>query len=213
MQRRRPMKNKTAETDSSLSEVYDYDEETESENTGSDEVSEQEEELSEEEQEALLQKERKKEIRHILLGNFVVFEDGSYGAGSGAWVSPFGFSDGALRTLNFGISRKRFLYTSSVKNNTKILYDVLKAMKQTGRRLILATAPEYPVCYVKSYIFRPVVLMLEPVSSDKNNTEFVLHAYCSRSLLSILSILRAVSRLNKNLPSQITQNGRKNKTK
>lgn len=87
------MKNKTAETDSSLSEVYDYDEETESENTGSDEVSEQEEpeeELSEEEQEALLQKERKKEIRHILLGNFVVFEDGSYGAGSGAWVSPFG---------------------------------------------------------------------------------------------------------------------------
>ena len=64
------------------------DEETEPE---SDEDAEPDEETLRK----LQKKERRKEIRHILLGNFVVFEDGSYGAGNGAWVTPFGFSDGA----------------------------------------------------------------------------------------------------------------------
>lgn len=203
-----------AESDSVQGEPPEPDAETEPEPPESDrndnaehadsgEETASEEELTEEQLEELLQKERKKEIRHILLGNFVVFEDGSYGAGGGSWVTPFGFSDGALRMLNFGISVRKILYTSTVKNNTKILYEVLKSMKSIGRRLILATAPEYPSCLIKSLIFRPVVLLFETVSDDKNNTEFVLRAYCSRGIFSFLSIMRAVSRFNKALPREV----------
>ena len=177
----------------------DYEDEDEDEE-GDDES---EEELSEEELTALLRKARKKEIRNILLGNFMIYQDGSYGASTGTWVTQFGFNDGALGTINFGITRMQFRYTSTVKNNTRILYEVLKHMKTIGRRLILVTAQEYPACYVKSIVFRPVVLLFESVTYDQHNTNFILHAYCSRGLLSFLTILRAVKRFEKELPPQL----------
>ena len=183
-------------------------EDEDSEDDGDSDAEPEGKQLTEEELEELEQKLFKKEIRQVLLGNFVVYEDGSYGAGNGSWVSAFGFNDGALRTIYYGISRKQYPYTSVVKNNTKILFDVLRAMKKIGRRLIFVTESEYPACYIKSYIFRPVVLLFVPVSNDKHNTRFMLRAYCSRGLLSFLSIRRAVSRFDKEIPSQLSRGGR-----
>ena len=153
----------------------------------------------------LQKKERKKEIRNILLGNFVVYEDGSYGAGSHSFVTPFGFGDGAQETIFFGISQRQFRYETTFRNRTKALYQVLKSMRDVGRRLILQTAPEAAVCYIKSYIFRPVVLAFE---AEEDQKQFRLTAYCSRSLFSFLSVIHAVHKLDKKLPEGIRRYAR-----
>ena len=162
-----------------------------------------EEEPDEETLAKKLQKERRKEIKHILLGNFVVFEDGSYGAGNGAWVTPFGFGDGAQGTILLGVGEKQIRYGSSLRNSTKVMYQVLNHMKKIARRLILVTAPEAAACYVRSLIFRPVVLLFEEANDGENQMEFVLHAYCSRSIFSFLAVRQAVKRFERGLPKQI----------
>lgn len=172
------------------------------------EEEQEEEEPREEELIKQLLAERKKEIRNILLGNFVIYADGSYGAGNSAWVTPFGFGDGAQEAIFFGISHRKYHYTSTFRNEIKTLYQVEKSMQDVGRRLNLLTAPEADTCYVKSVFFRPVVLSFEKDKDEKDKDEngkpqFILHAYTSRSLTSFLAVKRAVSRFEKALPKQV----------
>lgn len=144
-----------------------------------------------------------KELRSILLGDLVRFEDGTYGAGSAMWRTRFGFGDGALETLLFGITERWRLYDTSLRDHRKAVYHVGKLMEKVGKPLVLQTVPGTVAVYMKSVFFRPVILMFEDAPVEKGHRELVLHAYCGQSLFAALSIRRAIARFNAVLPKQI----------
>ncbi|WP_028505332.1 hypothetical protein [Ruminococcus sp. FC2018] len=150
-------------------------------------------------------KERKREIKHILVGSYFTLDDGRMASGGGKWVSPLGVGDGAGSALLLGIKDKSFRYSTRLKNSTQVLHGVSKAMKDIGRELSLDCAADARACYIKSVVFRPVVLLFEEVIEQDRSSHFELHAYCGRSPLSFLSIRRAVSRLDKQLPDTISR--------
>ena len=130
---------------------------------------------------------------------------GKFSAGSARLVTPFGVGDGARETIMFGVKEKKYLYTTALKNNRQAIFQASKAMSDIGRALILETAPDAAVCYVKSYVFRPVVLIFEEREDDKGDLRLVLSAYCGRSPIAIIPIARAVSRFNKQLTDDISR--------
>lgn len=148
-------------------------------------------------------KDRRSEIRNVLLGNFSIDEQGRLCSGSGGWVTPFGFGDGAQQTIAFGVKHKTFLYRTKYKNNQQAVFNASKAMADIGRQLYLETAPDAAVCYVKSMFFRPVVLIFEERKLDDGSTRLELSAHCGRSPIAIIPVLRAVARFNKALPEEI----------
>ncbi|GEM_PF-5051378 len=150
-------------------------------------------------------RERSKEIRHILIGSYFTLEDGRMASGGGKWMSPLGVGDGASSALLFGIKMKRYHYGTRMKSNKQALFAVKKAMKNIGRELALDTAPNTSSCYVRSLLFRPVVLVFEEISLSDGTAHLELQAYCGRSIFSFFSIRRAVSRLDKELPENISR--------
>ncbi|MBR6337399.1 MAG: hypothetical protein IKR76_06665 [Ruminococcus sp.] len=163
-------------------------------------ISEEEPDNEQEKSPRQIAKERRAEVRHILLGNFAFDDKGRLGAGTGSWVTPYGLGDGAGQTIAFGVKEKRFSYSSALKNAKQTVFKVGKAMEKTGRAIVLESAPDAAVCYVKSYVFRPVVLLFE---KSPEGEDYKLHAYCGRSPIAFVAVLRAVARLAKNLPDDI----------
>ena len=76
-------------------------------------------------------------------------------------------------------------------------------MGDIGRGLVLETIPDSAVCYVKSVVFRPVVLVFEEKDDLGDSGRFTLSAYSSRSPIAFVALFRAVSKLDKALPEEI----------
>ena len=64
-------------------------------------------------------KERRSEIKHILLGSFSIDSQGRLCAGKGGWVTPFGMGDTAQQVIAFGVKKKSYLYRTTFKNKSK----------------------------------------------------------------------------------------------
>lgn len=163
-------------------------------------------ELSEREKKKIIKKKlkaRRDEVKRILLGNLVPNDDGVFTAGSGFWVTPFGVGDGAHETIAYGVKETCVLYRTTLKNNKQAIYKASNAMADIGRRVRLDTAPNAAVCYIKSYIFRPVVLVFEEGENLEGETRLVLHAYTGRSLFAFVSVSRAVKLFDAALPDEI----------
>ena len=169
---------------------------------------EQDQEMSEK----LNRKLRRNEIRSVLLGNFSINEDGKTVAGKNHIITPYGLEDGAQAIAFWGVKQKRYVYRTTLKNYTQVRYRVLKVMSDIGRVFELGSAPEALACRVKSYVFRPVVLVFEE-AEGRDESILQLTAYSGRSPLVIFPILYAVSRFDKLLPEEISRSKRKkNKT-
>ena len=147
-----------------------------------------------------------KEIKKLLIGNMIRQSDGSMTVGNGAFSMPYGFRDGAMRVIFFGVSRRKYRFETTFRNNTQALYQTAKAMQHIGRLVDMETAPDAAVCYITSPVFRPVVLMLEKTGEEK---QLVLRSFCGRSPLAFIAAKRAVSRLEKVLPKQVKRKRRK----
>ena len=150
-------------------------------------------------------KDRKRELKHILLGSYFTLDDGRMASGGGKWISPLGVGDGAGHVLLLGIKDKRYRYNSRFKRSQQALYAAAKAMGNIGRSLALECAPDAVSCYIKSVLFRPVVLIFEEVVLEDGSSHLELHAYCGRSLFSFLSVRRAVSQFDKELPDNLSR--------
>ena len=193
-----------------------FDEETEDtpeDITDEDETS-SETEYSEEEEKENLEKERrklrKKEIRSVLLGNFAVSDDGRTIAGKNRVITPYGIADGAQTVALFGIKQKRYVYRTTLKNYNQVAYRVYKTMADIGRVFEMESSPEAVACRIKSYVFRPVVLIFEEIKKqDDKDSYLLLTACCGRSPLAIIPVLRAVSRFDKLLPKEIFRSDKK----
>ena len=148
---------------------------------------------------------RKKEIKRILLGSMTRTQEGHFLSGNGAMTMPYGFRDGSLSVLLFGIKDKSYRYETTFRNTTQALYQTKKAMQDIGHIIELEAAPDSAVCLVSSFVLRPVVLLFEECSVNK---ELVLHVYCGRSMLSFIAVRRALSRFEKALPKQISRPGK-----
>ena len=166
-----------------------------------------EETLTEEQLRELFLEARTREIREVLLGNLVQGEDLRLSVREDRFVTPWGIEDGATETLLFGIMCRTYYYETTLKNNAQALFRVGKAMQDVGRGLNLVTAPNMAACMVKSLLFRPVVLVFEEMEDEDGKPALMLHAYCSRTLTSLIPIARAVSRLEKYLPEQVYRKG------
>lgn len=155
---------------------------------------------------AKLEKKKKiREIKHILLGNLVVLSDGRVGAGSGMWVTRNGVADGASSAILLGVKMKKYNYSTTFKSNNQAVYRVKEAMSNIGRCIYLDTAPKASACFVKSVLFKPVVLVFECVNKADGSENLELSAYCGRSLFAFFSLMRIVSRFNKELPEEISR--------
>lgn len=148
-------------------------------------------------------KDRKREIKHILLGSYRATEDGRLISGGESLIPRNGFSEGAASILILGIADKRYQYISDNKNPTQAKSSALKAMKNIGRELVISYAPDAKACYIRGLFFRSVVLVFDEVTDADGTKGLELHAYCGRSLTTFFSIRRAVSKFDKNLPSTV----------
>ena len=164
-------------------------------------AAEQEDKKEKQKAEKRERKERLREIKKILLGKYAQLDDGRLCASGSGWVTSQGLNDGASTTIIFGVKEKRFLYRSKLKNSTQAVFKATAAMRDIGRALYLETAPEGCACYVRSILFRPVVLRFCP--RGDSGQELALYAYCGRSPLAFLSVRRVVSRFDKALPDEI----------
>ncbi|MBO7395083.1 MAG: hypothetical protein J6U16_03060 [Ruminococcus sp.] len=144
------------------------------------------------------------EIKKLLMGNLARREDGKSELRNELWVTPWGVGDGALETLMFGVSRRKYKFETTLRNNTQALYQSEKAMHNIGSVLYMHSAPELKACFIRSIGFRPVILAF-----DEEDGELVLRAYSGRAPLTFLSIMHAVSKFEKSLPSQIYRQGKK----
>lgn len=158
--------------------------------------------LSEEFDEKTLKKLRKAELKRLVMSDLRQNADGSLSSGRGLILTPYGFGDGAMNVMIFGIKDRKFRYRSTLKNQTQNYYQISKAMQKTGHIVSMDTAPDAAVCYVRHIVLRPVVLFYENDSeTDINNV--VIHAYCGRLPLAFLAVRQAVKRFEKELPKQI----------
>lgn len=189
------------ETEDTPEDITDEDE-TSSENEYSDE----EEKVLEKERKKL----RKKEIRSVLLGNFAVSDDGRTIAGKNRVITPYGIADGAQTVAFFGIKQKRYVYRTTLKNYNQVAYRVYKTMADIGRVFEMESSPEAVACLIKSYVFRPVVLIFEEIKKPDNKDSYLLLTVCcGRSPLAIIPVFRAVSRFDKLLPKEIFRSDKK----
>ena len=152
------------------------------------------------EKKAASSREKLKEVKNLLIGKMVRGESGNMTAADGTASMPFGFRDGAMRVLLLGVSRRAYPMETSFRNSTQAIYHTRKSMHDIGRVVDMVSAPGAAVCYVSSFFFRPVVLMLEETDTEQ---QLVLRAFCGRSPLAFIAARRAVSRLIKVLPKQI----------
>ena len=150
-------------------------------------------------------KDKKKEIRHILMGSYFTLQDGRLASGGGKWISPLGVGDVAGSALLLGIKDKRYRYNSRLKASKQTFFAVTKAMSNIGRALSLDCAPDAAACYIKGGVFRPAVLVFEEVALEDNSKYLELNAYCGRSVFAFLSLRRAVSKFDKELPDTISR--------
>ncbi len=150
-------------------------------------------------------KDRKRELKHILLGSYFTLEDGRMASGGGKWMSPLGLGEGAGSTIFLGVKAKRYRYNTRLKSNRQALFAVSKAMSNIGRAIALDCAPDALACYVKSLVYRPVILVFEEVTLEDNSTYLELNAYSGRSPLAFISIRRTVSKFDKELPDTISR--------
>ncbi len=144
----------------------------------------------------------RKEIKQILLGSYLTLEDGSLVSGGDSYMSPLGVSEGAGSIMFFGISDRSAVYTTSMKNSKQVMFAVFKAMKNIGRAVTLETAPNAVACYIKSLVYRPVVLVFDKASEGAEE-RFELRGYCARSPMSFVAIRHAMGKLAKELPDSI----------
>lgn len=149
------------------------------------------------------QKEHKKEIKRILLGNLIPYEDGTYGAGNGILLTSNGVADGAQAAMLWGITEQCFLYDVPPENHIKAVYHVSKIMKKLGKPLTIRTIPDSSACYVRNLPLEPVVLLFEDREMPDGQKLLILHAYCGRGLFSWLAIKRAVKVFEEKLPKHI----------
>ena len=185
-----------------------FDEETEDKTSSESEYSDEEEKVLEKERKKL----RKKEIRSVLLGNFSVSDDGITIAGKNRVITPYGIADGAQNVVFLGIKQKKFVYRTTLKNYNQVTYRVYKTMADIGRVFEMESTPEAVACLIKSYVFRPVVLIFEEVRSSENKDSYLQLTACGgRSPLAIIPVLRAVSRFDSLLPKEIFRSGKKRK--
>ena len=123
-----------------------------------------------------------REKKAILRGIFGMDDEGRI-AVTDDYFSHFGFgiNDGALRVTILGISgkRRRYVKTSDVRKHMKAAQ---KAMQDLGREVYLFYDPAEVVCYVKSLLFRPGLLIFE--ITDNIPTARI---YTGRGLLSFIS--------------------------
>ena len=151
-----------------------------------------------------LKKFHRHEIKKLLMGNLMRREDGKSELRNELWVTPWGVGDGAVETLLFGVSQRRYRFETTLRNNTQAVYQSEKAMRDIGNVLYMHSAPELKACYVRSLGFRPVIL-----SFEEEEGELILRAYSGRAPLTFLSIMHAVSKFEKALPQQIYRKGKK----
>ncbi|MBR1663337.1 MAG: hypothetical protein IJ696_03310 [Ruminococcus sp.] len=149
---------------------------------------------------------RRKEIKKILLGKLVPTGDGRLTAGGVTWVTPWGFSDGSISVIAFGIGRKRIRYKSVLKNNKQVLFQAGKAVKNIGNSLYIQTSPDAVACYIRGGVFRPTVLLLEEQKNkDKGQNEFVLSVYSGRALFAFLARNRALKSFEKCMEGKLVR--------
>ncbi|SDB50708.1 hypothetical protein SAMN02910298_02579 [Pseudobutyrivibrio sp. YE44] len=147
-------------------------------------------------------KERKHEIKKVLLNNLVLTDDKRLAVGPDFRITLWGVGDGAGATMVLGVKKKAYLMESEYTSNTQTIYKATEAMKDIGRLLKLEEAPDSASALVRHVFFRPVVLVLEevPVNEEEieaSHNELVLSAYCGRAPLAGLSIKHALSKLEK----------------
>ncbi len=152
------------------------------------------------EEEKKARKERRHEVRKILLNNLVLRDDKRLAAGGNARVTLWGAGEGTAETVLMGMTHKHYPFETTYSNNRQAVHQVSEAMKDIGRGLYLETAPDAAACLVKNFFFRPVVLIFE---EEDNTKELVLDAYSGRALNARLSIRHALSALEKVLPKQV----------
>lgn len=153
-------------------------------------------------------KERKHEIRKVLLNNLVLTEDKKLAVGPDFRITLWGVGDGAGETFFLGVKKKSFVMESGFGNATKTIYKTSECMRDIGRMLDLENVQSDACVLVRHFFFKPVVLVLEEEKIDEeesesntdnssNEKELVLSAYSGRALLTGLSIKHAVRQLEK----------------
>jgi hypothetical protein len=170
-------------------------------------------------------KERKREIKKVLLNNLVLTEDKKLAVGPNIRITLWGGGDGAGEAMFLGVRKMTFAMESEYGNNTKTIYKATELMKDIGRMLDLENASSEACVLVRHIFFKPVVLVLEEQEieeqeieeqgneeqedlgqedeklKNKNKSggksELVLTAYSSRALLSGFSIRHAVKELER----------------
>ncbi len=147
-------------------------------------------------------KERKHEIKKVLLNNLVLTDDKKLAVGHDLRITLWGVGDGAGETMMFGVKKKAFQMESDYSNHTQAIYKAAEVMRDLGRMLKLETVPSEACVLIRHFFFRPVVLVLEEEKEEENQEqeskpELVLSAYSGRALLTGFSIKHAVSALEK----------------
>ena len=148
-----------------------------------------------------------REIKDVLYGNVVVGSDKRLVVSRGVLGNPWGLTDGAPEAFLFGVMHRRYVYDSPKRERIRIHYETGKMLGKLGRSVYLETAPEHPACLVKHFFFRPVMLELAEQPAE-GGPETVLYAYSSRSIFSLLSIIRTVSVFEKHMPGQMYRLGK-----
>ena len=190
------------------------DEKTEKFSGNVSEESDSDSSQNEEQQSSKKGKLCKNEIRSVLLGNFALNEEGKTVAGRNSLITSNGIEDGAAQVLFWGITKLSFSYRSKLRNFQQVRFKVLKTMADIGRVFYMESAPEAAACCVKGLVFRPVVLVFEEkADTGKYSSSLRLTAYCGRSPLAFIPILRAVSRFDKHLPREVFRRSEKNDKK
>ena len=151
------------------------------------------------------EKARNREIKKILLNNMILTNDGRMAAGPDHRIMLWGTGDGAGETSLLGVSERVFPFSSDFDGKIKTVVRAQKAMRDIGRGLSLATAPDSAACLVRHFFFRPVVLVFDEAKDTDKEGGYELRAYCGRAITTGFSIRHALSVFEKALPRQITR--------
>ena len=143
--------------------------------------------------------ETEREIRKIFLGRTILMDDGklSVAGPDDIWIAS-GVSDGALGIRILGVGHKAVsLQTSLGEEETK--EKIQKAMKDIGRGLFLPSQPEVIGCLLRFVLTKPAILTFTYREGVP-----VLTVWAGRGATAWLARKRALSRLKKKLPEEIT---------
>lgn len=147
-----------------------------------------------------LTKERKSELRSLLIGDIRLNDEGKLVSGGRKLITPWGAGDGALSVTFLGIRRKTFHYTSLLKNNKQASFRSVKAMQNIGRVIYMQTAPDAACCFIRRPFVRATVLIFEEDTDKKGLT---LEAYCGRSPFAFWAMKKAVGYFEKEMKGKI----------